>query len=200
MNIRIIVLKFIKYIPFSAFKVFLFKKVFSYKIGQNVKIGKAIINCKKVRIGDNVFIADNNVFSCNELRIGSNTSIHSGNIFNGEANFSIGINSRIINNHYFDLWNTIQIGDNTWIAGRNSQFWTHGSMHTKNEKKDLSITIGDNVYIGSSCCFSPGSKIVSTNLIGLGSVISTVFLSNNTIIAGNPAVVVKENIDWRENW
>ncbi len=200
MKSRSIILKVIKYMPFSSVKVFLLKFLFGYTIGHNVKIGKSIINCKKVIIGNNVRIADNNVFSCKELNIGSDTVIHSGNVFIGASVFSIGNNSRIINNHYFDLWNDIKIGNNTWIAGKNSQFWTHGSIHTKTNKKDLSISIKDNVYVGSSVCFAPGVKIESINLIGLGSVVTNSFIQSNCIIAGNSAKIIKENIDWRTNW
>lgn len=200
MKSKSVILKLIKYIPFSSVKVFLLKTLFGYSIGQNVKIGKSIINCTRVSIGNNVRIADDNVFSCSELNIGSNTMIHSGNIFIGMSGFSIGENSRIINNHYFDLWNNIKIGNNTWISGKNSQFWTHGSIHTKTNTKDLSITIKDNVYIGSSTCFAPGVYVESINLIGLGSIVTDNFIQSNCIIAGNPAMIVKENIDWRINW
>lgn len=200
MTTKSILLRVIKYIPVNSFRIFLLKKIFNYSIGSNVEIGKTIINCNKVTIGDNVNIANNNVIVCNELAIGNNTSIHSGNIIRGSANFSIGNNSRIINNHHFDLWNNIQIGDNTWIAGKNSQFWTHGSIHTKTKTKNLSIVIKNNVYIGSVCSFAPGVLIESGNLIGLGSVVTSSFLESETIIAGNPALVVKHNIDWRINW
>lgn len=200
MKSKSIVLKIIKCIPFSSVKVFFLKFLFGYSIGHNVKIGKSIINCGKVTIGNNVTIADNNFFSCSELNIGSNTVIHSGNVFIGTSRFSIGDNSRIINNHYFDLWNDIKIGNNTWIAGKNSQFWTHGSIHTKTNKKNLSISIKDNVYVGSSVCFAPGVNIESINLIGLGSVVTDSFIQTNCIIAGNPAKIVKVNVDWRINW
>jgi acetyltransferase-like isoleucine patch superfamily enzyme len=200
MKIKSIVLKIIKQLPFSALRVFLLRKLVGYSIGKNVIIGKAFISCEKVTIGDNVFIADNNFFSCKEINIGNDTKIQSGNGFIGGGIFTIGTDSRIINNHHFDLWNNIQIGNNTWIAGKNSQFWTHGSIHTKNGKKDLDIVINDNVYVGSSVCFAPGVKIASTNLVGLGSVVSGIFDKSETIIAGNPAKVVKQNINWRTNW
>jgi acetyltransferase-like isoleucine patch superfamily enzyme len=200
MTIKAISLRIIKFIPVATIKVYLLRKLFGYSIGKNVRIGKAIIHCKKVNIGDNVFIADRNVISCNELKIGSNTAIHSGNIIQGGANFYIGNNSRIINNHFFDVWSSIEIGNNTWIAGRNSQFWTHGSIHTKNSAKDLSIHIKDNVYVGSASMFCPGAMVASDNLIGVGSVVSGQFVESKTIIAGNRAKVVKQAIDWRENW
>jgi acetyltransferase-like isoleucine patch superfamily enzyme len=200
MKIKILILKTIKFIPISGLKVFFLRSIFGYSIGKNVRIGKSIINCNKVSIGDNVYIANKNTINCNELIIGNNTSFHSGNVIQGNANFVIGNNSRIINNHFFDLWNNIQIGNDTWIAGKNSQFWTHGSIYTKKGSKDLSIIIKDNVYIGSASLFAPGVLIESVNLIGLGSVVSGVFEECNTIIAGNQAKVVKRNIDWRVNW
>ncbi|KQW97706.1 hypothetical protein [Flavobacterium sp. Root420] len=193
-------LKIIKHIPSNSARIFLLENMFGYSIGKNVKIGKVIINCNKVTIGDNVYIADNNLILCNELSIGQKTSIHSGNVFQGSANFSIGTNSRIINNHYFDLYHNIEIGNNTWIAGKSSQFWTHGSIHTKLKDKELSIVIKNDVYVGSACCFAPGVQIESENLIGLGSVVTKSFLKSKTIIAGNPALVVKQDIDWRINW
>ena len=200
MKIKYIGLILIKYIPFTSLKVFLLRTVFGYSIGRNVKIGKSMLCCKKVTIGDNVYIANGNIINCNELVIGSHTSIHSGNTIQGGGNFSIGNNSRIINNHHFDVCNNIELGDNTWVAGKNSQFWTHGSIHTKSGTKDLSIKINNDVYIGSSSLISPGVIIESVNLIGLGSVVSGIFSESKTIIAGNQAKVVKQNIDWRENW
>lgn len=200
MQTKTIILKVVKYIPFNFLKVFLLKKIFGYSIGKNVKIGKTIVNCNKVTIGDNVYIADKNFIACNELLIGSNTSIHSGNIILGSANFSIGTNSKIINDHYFDLYNDIEIGNNTWIAGKGSQFWTHGSIHTKVKTKKLAIIIKNDIYIGSRSLFAPGAYIENENLIGLGSVVNKSFIESKTIIAGNPASVVKQNIDWRINW
>ncbi len=199
MKVKVYCLKIIKYIPSSFLKVLLFKNLFGYKIGKNVKIGKAMINCKNVFIGDDVFIADRNNFSCNQINIGNSTKIHSENSFLGKGNFKIGNNSRIINNHYFDLWNDISIGNNTWIAGKESQFWTHGSIQTKT-KKDLSIVIKDNIYIGSSTKIAPGVKIESINLVGLGSVVMGQFNESKTIILGNPSKVIKKDIDWRTNW
>lgn len=195
-----LLLKIIKYLPTNPVRIFLLKKIFGYSIGENVKIGKIIINCNKVTIGDNVYIASNNYISCNELSIGEKTSIHSGNVFQGSANFSIGSNSRIINNHYFDLYNNIEIGCNTWIAGKGSQFWTHGSIYTKLKTKDLSIVLKNNIYVGSASYFAPGVFVESENLVGLGSVVTKSFLEHKTIIAGNPAQVVKQDIDWRVNW
>lgn len=197
---KILLIKIIKRTPGNNLRIFLYKNLLKYNIGSNVKIGRSVINCKTVSIGDNVIIKDNNSISCDSFSVGSNTKIHSGNTIIGKSSFSIGENSRIINDHFMDLWNNISIGNNTWIAGRSSQFWTHGSIHTKKGTKDLGIKIKDNVYISSNTSIAPGVTIEDDNLIGLGSVVSKSILTKRNIYAGNPAIVLKQNIDWRVNW
>ncbi|WP_170152886.1 acyltransferase [Ulvibacter antarcticus] len=178
----------------------MYRSFFNYRIGKNTYIGKSVINAKEVHIGDDVIIKDHTNISCGQLTIGKQTRILSGNTIIGQGNFSIGENSRIINNHFIDVWNNVAIGNNTWLAGRDSQLWTHGSIHTKKGDKKLSIQLGNDIYVGSNVNIAPGVVIGDTNLIGLGSVITSSFPDNRTIIAGNPSKVIKENIDWRENW
>tara|TARA_R100000789_G_scaffold75378_1_gene70979 strand:- start:1069 stop:1668 length:600 start_codon:yes stop_codon:yes gene_type:complete len=197
---RVFLAKIIKYSPFNWLRIFLYKTFFQYEIGKNVRIGKSFILCKSVKILENSIIGDNNFIFCKSLSVGANAKINSGNTIMGKAEFSIGENSRIINDHYFDLSNNISIGNNSWIAGKSSQFWTHGSIHTKKGNKDLSIIIRDNIYIGSKACFAPGVKIESLNLIGLGSVVHNSVSHIKNIIVGNPAEIIKKNIDWRDNW
>lgn len=197
---RVFIAKLIKYCPFNNLRIFLYKTFLDYEIGKNVRIGKSYILCDSVRILDNATIGDNTFIFCKSFYVGANTKINSGNTIMGGAEFSIGENSRVINDHFFDVSENISIGDNSWIAGKASQFWTHGSIHTKDRIKDLSISIMDNVYVGSNVSFAPGIKIESTNLIGLGSVVHSSINSSKNIIVGNPAKIIKENIDWRENW
>jgi len=192
--------KILKRTPINSLKIFIYKKIFKYQIGENVVIGKSIIKGNVVCIGDDVLIRDNTTIVCNKLTIGNGTSILSGNTIMGSSSFKIGENSRIINNHFIDLYNDVTIGNNTWIAGKSSQFWTHGSIHTKKGNKNLSIVIGNDTYVSSRVSFAPGVTIGDNNLIGLGSVVTKSFLNTKTIISGNMATVVKENIDWRKNW
>lgn len=53
-----------------------------------------------------------------------------------------------------------------------------------------SITIGNNVWIGSRAVILPGTKIGNNCIIGAGAIVKGCFL-DNTIIAGNPAKVIK---------
>jgi hypothetical protein len=70
MRAKSIGLRIIKHLPLNSFRIFLLKKIFNYSIGKNVKIGKTIINCAKVTIGDNVYIASKNVMSAMNYLLG----------------------------------------------------------------------------------------------------------------------------------
>lgn len=190
----------IKVCPSNPIRIWIYKNYFKYKIGKNVTILGSIINCKKVEIGDNVFIGRKNFIRSKQLSIGAGTKIESGNTIFGKADFKIGTNSRIIYDHYIDLWNDVEIGNNTWIAGKKSQIWTHGSIHTKTKAKSLSIKIGNNVYIGANSLIAPGVNIADLNLVALGSVVINSVSSSKNIVMGNPSSVVKTEIDWRKNW
>lgn len=191
--------RIIKRVPFNILRIFLYRYLLGYRIGKNVKIGTSLIKCNEVDIGDDVVIGSNNSIVCHRLVIGKKSKIISGNRITGKPSFIMGEDSRIINNHKIDLWNDVEIGNATWLAGDSSQIWTHGSL-TRKSGKDLSVKINNNIYVGSGCLIAPGVIISDDTLIGLGSVITRSILDENTLVMGNPAKVVKENIDWRENW
>ena len=84
--------------------------------------------------------------------------------------------TRITYDNFFDLTCSISFGKNSQVAGKGSQFWTHGYMHdnsgTERIRVDGEIIIGDNVYVGTRCVFNPGVKVYNAINIGGNSVIS----------------------------
>ena len=58
------------------------------------------------------------------------------------------------------------------------------------------IEIKDHVWIGSSVKICKGVTIAENNMIGMGSVVTKSFLETNCVIAGNPAKIVKRNVNW----
>ena len=199
--IRKILFKIIKNCPLNYLRKIIYRRFFNYSIGENVYIGKSVINCNQFSIEANAYIGDNNFISSKSVvRIGPGSKIISDNFIIGSSSFSLGKNSRIIQNHYLDLTNPISIGEHTWLAGRNSEIWTHGSTQTKLGLKDLGVTIGNHVYLGSSCLIAPGVKINNLNLIGLGSVVMQSIEGTSNIVIGNPAKITKTDFDWRRNW
>jgi acetyltransferase-like isoleucine patch superfamily enzyme len=99
----------------------------------------------------------------------------------------------ITSRHYFDLSGSLTLGERSWIAGIDSQFWTHGIGVT-----DRDIQIGSDCYIGSAVRFSPGASVGDRVVVAMGSVVSGKMLESNTLIGGVPAKVLKSNYNWKD--
>ena len=94
----------------------------------------------------------------------------------GDASLYLGKNSFIVSNHFIYLTKSVSFGDNSILAGIDTQLWTHGYYHANKGSDririDGEIKIGNNVYVGSRCIFNPGIKVNDAIHIGAGSVIS----------------------------
>lgn len=190
-------IRLVKYTPFNCVRVFVLRSFLGYDVGKDVYVGRTFIRADVVSIGDGCVLKSNNVISCKKFVMKPRSHIHSGNTIRGSGSFHLGESSRIINNHFFDLSSDVFIGSNSWVAGRSSEFWTHGRL---DKSGATNIEIGDFVYIGSGVKISPGVKVASRVLIGLGSVVTRSVTANEVIVLGNPAKVVKRGVNWRLEW
>ena len=87
---------------------------------------------------------------------------------------------------------SITIGDNVLIGPQSIIMDTDG--HGDRNRKQLSgqpVVIGDNVWIGMNCTILKGVTIGDNAVVAAGAVV-TRSVPANTIVAGNPAVVVRE--------
>ena len=94
----------------------------------------------------------------------------------------------------------ISIGNNTMIAWQSiimdtdqHAIYNQNNNHINENKK---INIGNNVWIGARSFILKGSQIPDGCIIGANTTISKSFNKKNSIIAGNPARILKENIKW----
>ena len=128
--------------------------------------------------------------------IGQHSSIGNFNIFysGGDYEQSLIIEEDVLitHHHVFDVTGSLNIGSKTWIAGRGSQFWTHGAG-----VNDRDISIGKACYIASSVRFSPGSTVSDNTLVAMGAVVTKKFDQPNIMIAGVPANIIKHDYNWR---
>ncbi|MED0936424.1 acyltransferase [Bacillus mobilis] len=115
------------------------------------------------------------------------------------AKLSIGSNSFISSNSLIICKESIDVGDNCAIS------WDVQIMDTdfhsfvengKNKIETKPIKIGNNVWIGSRVTILKGIKIGDGAVIGAGSVV-TKDVPSKAVVAGNPARIVKENIEWK---
>lgn len=95
----------------------------------------------------------------------------------------------------------IQIGDDCMLSanivirvGDSHSVLDKNTMKRINSSED--VLIGNHVWIGNQVCILKGSKISHNSIIGTGSIVTKAFNESNVAIAGNPASVIKSNINW----
>lgn len=99
----------------------------------------------------------------------------------------------ITSRHYFDLSGALILGERSWIAGIDSQFWTHGAG-----VRERDVKIGSDCYVGSAVRFAPGSSIADRVVVAMGSVVSGAIPESNALVGGVPAKVLKSDYNWKE--
>lgn len=125
-----------------------------------------------------------------------------GEGFSIEHNFhcDLGYNIHVGNNFYAGYNCTIldmaevRIGDDCMIAPNVGIYTAGHSVEPKDRNKSgygIPITIGNNVWIGGSCVILPGINIGDNSIVAAGSVV-TKDVPANTIVAGNPAKILRQ--------
>lgn len=125
---------------------------------------------------------------------------------NEQAYFSIDENSSV--NGLFMLVNekksSISIGKDCMFSGKISFWPTDGHCISDKHGKCLNkaskgINIGNHVWIGYGCSIMKNVSIADNCVIGCSSVVTHSFNMQGSVIAGNPAKIVKTNIIWKRS-
>jgi acetyltransferase-like isoleucine patch superfamily enzyme len=203
---RLIAAAVVSLLPLNSMRCAAYRKLFKYDIrGAFIGLGTLIVvdqatfgrcwigKCNRflgpmtLKIGDNATVGPLNEFIC-----GFWTLAKEFKKAGYRRQLQIGEGVVIACRHYFDLAGSVIIGDKSWVAGRGSQFWTHGAGI---EKRDISI--GKECYVGSAVRFAPGASVPDYSIVGLGSVVTSGITESRSLIAGIPARVIKRDYDWR---
>jgi len=204
-KLRLVLGNLIGIFPFNRVRCFLYRIILGYQINKTYIGWRVIIVADHVELSGCSIGSGSKFIGPIEIIIQNGATIGKGNTFNcgwwtkeeqfNEVDYKrklkIEENTRITSNHYFDIVGSFVLGKDSWIAGKGSQFWTHGAG-----VYDRDISIGERCYIGSAVRFAPGSLIGNNTLVGLGSVVTKKFNNEHVVIAGQPAKVLRENYDW----
>lgn len=204
----------------------LFLKLLGHKISWNSKIGLSLVYVKTLSLEKNAKIGHFNFFKVDAVLLKEAAIIRSLNYFKGPITISLAQNSiigrlnkftrayrpvtygksslvlgegtGITYGNFLDLTTNITFGEHSQVAGKGSQFWTHGYIHADTGvdrvRIDGEITIGNNVYIGTQSIFNPGVSVVDGINIGGNSVISK-DLTKPGMYVNQPLRYVESSID-----
>jgi acetyltransferase-like isoleucine patch superfamily enzyme len=96
-------------------------------------------------------------------------------------------------NIYINGMNGIVFGDNVYIAsGVKIISANHNFKNYEKHLESEPIVIGNNVWIGANVVLLPSVNIADECIIGAGSIVTKSFNQKGSVIAGNPAKVIKE--------
>jgi len=215
---RIPVLHILLYGLWPSFLKKILYRLKGYRFGKHVRIRfGAVVIGKKVSLADHVSIGFFSIVRGNEIdirryaRIGAFSVVDTGRIFIDEdarineqvyiggmktptSSIHLGKRTIIMQLSYLNPTLPIVIGDDSGIGGH-CLFFTHGSWNSELEGYPVRfapITLGKKVWLPWRVFVMPGVTIGDGSVIGANSLVTTE-IPANTLAAGSPAKVIREN-------
>lgn len=145
---------------------------------------------KQRRAKEGLFtLGENSIFQCNDMLV------YDGATIVASKNAKLTLGSGYINcNSEIRCFDSITIGENVAIA--KEVIIRDSDMHkVSNSVMTAPIVIGNHVWIGTRAMIMKGVTIGDGAIVAAGAVV-TKDVPSNSIVAGVPAKVVKENISW----
>jgi acetyltransferase-like isoleucine patch superfamily enzyme len=202
MRLRLLVALMIALVPANALRILLYRRLLGYEIGLGCRIGMLnLIACRHMRLGASSTIGRGNVIrGAFALTAGHGLFVGNFNVLSAPdrldhpklsdrayaASIEFGDDCLVNDAHYLDGHGRLVIGDGTWVAGRGSQFFTHGVS-----VRDRDISIGRRCFIGSAARFAPGSGVGDGTIVGIGSVVVSRIAGDEILFSGFPAQPIR---------
>lgn len=169
------------------------------EIGANTSIGfLTIVRADKIKMGRFVKIGSLSAIDTARFEIDDdgriNEQVYIGGIKKPESALIMGKRTIIMQASYINPTEPIHIGDDSGIGGHCLLF-THGSWNSELEGypvKFAPITIGKKVWLPWRVFIMPGVTIGDNVVVGADSMINK-DIPANSLVAGSPAKILKEN-------
>jgi len=193
-------------------KRFIYRWCFGYRIGRNVRIGFAYLDCSRLKLDDGARISHGVIFArCGEVSIGKQAIIGPLNLFRGGERIHLGDYSQVLrlnvinaipdhdcpNNPDSSFYlgygsvvtaeHRIDFTDRVSIGRHSILGGRNSSIWTHNRRTGKPVEIGDYCYIGSEIRMAPGARVPDCSIVGMGSVVTHPISESYSLIAGVPA-------------
>lgn len=149
----------------------------------NIDSNNSYINIKNIK-----YMRYSTIFIYNgdnqSVTIEDGTSIEGATFYTCSEGSSIRIEKNCMLANGISLWS----GDGHAIIDK--------SINKVLNNKQNNIVIGENSWLAQDCKLLKNAKIPPNTIIGASSIVTKPFVDEYTVIAGNPAKVVKTNVTW----
>jgi acetyltransferase-like isoleucine patch superfamily enzyme len=214
-RLRLIALAVVALLP-PALKPSVYRRLFGYRIGRQVRIGITLLDARDCEIGDDTIIGHfNAVMSVGRLTIGDHVSIGSFNLVRGGDVVSVGRWSQVMRRNELNsivgadpITTTdpqLLIGPGCVVTDGHRLDFTdrielgerviiggrNSSLWTHNRQRTAPISIGARTYVGSESRMAPGSCLPARCIVALGSVVTGALNGEESLIGGVPAKVLR---------
>lgn len=184
--------------------------------GLKIKYNKAILIRNKIKsngsnneivLGKGTFIKKCKIQingSNNRIIIGEGSSLKNviicieddGNtlLIGNKTHFSNGADLSVIEGTQILIGNDVLFSSDITIRTGDSHSVLDLQGRRINQSK--SVEIADHVWVGHRVIINKGVHIAKNSVVGIGSVVTKKFEDANITIGGNPAKIIKENINW----
>lgn len=161
----------------------------------SVRIGFGGVNIFDRSISRCIWEVTGSIIFLGRANLGHGTKVSCSGVLTFGSDFKVSAETVII------AHNSIFFGDNVLISwGCLFMDTDFHNIYCSKTKKILNISrpivIGNDVWFGCDCKILKGTNVGNSNVIGSGSLLKKSYESTNSIIAGNPARVVKDDIFW----
>lgn len=162
------------------------------KIAKSAKFNNCTLNINAnntiIYIGENSKYNFMNINLCcgngQKVTFGNNINVFGMNIYLHEENAELIVKDSCLFSNSISIWAT----DGHSIFDKDTKQRINNINHP--------VEIGEHCWIGEGVKLSKNAKLPPNTVVGMGSVVTKEFFEENTIIAGNPAGVIKRNILW----
>jgi acetyltransferase-like isoleucine patch superfamily enzyme len=214
-NIRLTILAVIGLLP-NGLKKLLYRFLFGYRFGPDVRIGLALLDARELLLGAAVRIGHLSVVTrVDRFEAGRGVRVGCMNIIRGGERVSLGDYAEVMRLNVLNAIpdhdcttepdSVLEVGAGTVItSGHRIDFTDRvtlgknviiggrsSSLWTHNRQETAPIEIGDFCYLGSEVRLAPGAKLPDECILGLGSVLTGEITEPRSLVAGVPAKVVR---------
>lgn len=194
----------------------LYRVLFGYRIGRDVRIGLSLLDAARVSLGDGTRIGHFNlVLRVARFETGRHARVGSLNVLRGGERLVLGDYAEVMRLNVLNAIpdhdcttspvSVLELGAGAVVTSGHRLDFTdrvslgrnvivggrNSSLWTHNRQETAPIAVGDFCYLGSEVRLAPGASLPDECILGLGSVLTGAIREPRSLVAGVPARVVR---------